>query len=208
MKSLAPLGGIYGLCWHHVAMRAGDVVSDAMERFRSDAARWVRPEEVADRDEVSPRVMAALLVRYPALRAMAWFRFATAAQALSIRGAPGWTQRRLLRLYGIELVPGAEIGGGFYIAHPVGCVLVAESIGANVTVIGQVTFGVRGDGRWPTIADDAWIGAGARVLGGITLGERARVGANAVVIEPVAPDDTVVGVPARSTKAPRQENRL
>jgi serine O-acetyltransferase len=92
---------------------------------------------------------------------------------------------------------GADIGGGLYIAHPVGCVLMAEGIGSNVTVISQVTFGTRNDGRWPTIGDDTFFGVGARVLGGVAIGRAAQVGANAVVLTDVAPRTTVVGIPAR-----------
>lgn len=127
---------------------------------------------------------------------MVWLRFAAAAQQAGIRGVGSWTQRRLLTRFGLEVSPSTSIGGGLYIAHPVGCVLHAASIGTNVTVIGSVTFGTRNDETWPTIGDGAFLGVGARVLGGITIGAHARVGANAVVLTDVAPATTVVGVPA------------
>jgi serine O-acetyltransferase len=171
---------------------------EAIADFRKDAARWVRPQEIAAAHEVTPAVVLRLLVRHIPLRAMAWFRLASLLQLLGAPLVAGWTQRRLLRLYGLELMPGGKIGGGFYIAHPVGCVLVADRIGSNVTVIGQVTFGTRTDSRWPSIGDGVFVGAGARVLGGITIGDRAQIGANAVVVHDVPPDTTVVGVPARS----------
>jgi serine O-acetyltransferase len=175
---------------------------DAFDRFLDDAARWVRPQEVAGRDELHARTVVALLVRHPPLRAMAWYRIATLALELNVRVAPSWIQRRMLRLYGLEMVPGCIVGGGLYIAHPVGCVLVSEGIGRNVTVIGQVTFGTRNDNRWPRLGDDVFVGAGARVLGGIDVGAGARVGANAVVTRSVAPGETVVGVPARAVSQP------
>jgi serine O-acetyltransferase len=178
-------------------MQRTSPTAETLTRFRDDAARWVRPQEIAPIDQVTPMVMASLLLRHPPLRAMAWFRIATLAKYLGVRGVPSWVQRRLLRLYGLELVPGSDIGGGFYIAHPVGCVLVAESIGRNVTVIGQVTFGTRTDNRWPRIGDRVFVGAGARILGGIDIGEGASVGSNAVVMESVTPGTTVVGIPAR-----------
>ena len=128
---------------------------------------------------------------------MAWFRIGWSAWKLGVPLIPGWVQRRLLRLYGLELVPSNDIGGGFYIAHPVGSVLVAESIGTNVTVISQATFGTRTDNRWPAIGDEVFVGAGARVLGGVTVGRGALIGANAVVVADVAPATTVTGVPAR-----------
>jgi serine O-acetyltransferase len=170
---------------------------DAVDAFRQDAARWVRPEQIASPHEVTPTVLLRLLVRHIPLRAMAWYRLGSLFQRVGIPIVVGWTQRRLLRLYGLELMPGAKIGGGLYIAHPVGCVLVADRIGSNVTVIGQVTFGTRTDSQWPSIGDGVFVGAGARVLGGIAIGDRAQIGANAVVVHDVPPDTTVVGVPAR-----------
>lgn len=169
--------------------------------FRSDAARWVRPQEVADLAEVTPSAILKLLVRHPPLRAMAWFRFGAACRNAGVRGVAGYVQRRLLRVYGLELAPSTPCGGGLYVAHPVGCVLHAASMGANVTVVGSVTFGTRTDGRWPVIGDRAFIGVGARVLGGITVGDGAEIGANAVVIRDVAPGDTVVGIPARVVRS-------
>lgn len=175
--------------------------SEAFALFREDAARWVIPQEIAPLDEVTPAVIAKLLLRHPPLRAMAWFRLASLLGTLGVPFVVGWTQRRLLRLYGLELMLGGEVGGGFYIAHPVGCVLVAFKIGKNVTVIGQVTFGTRSAREWPTLGDNVFVGAGARLLGGIRVGDRAQIGANAVVLDDVPPDTTVVGVPARPIRA-------
>jgi serine O-acetyltransferase len=162
-----------------------------------DAARWVVPEKVADVAAISPGVMAKLLYRHPPLRAMAWFRFASWTKDVNIPGVAGWVQRRLLRQYGLELPPGAVVGGGLYIAHPVGCTLVAQRIGTNVTVIANVTFGYRKGPAWPVIGDNVEIGSGARILGAVRLGDGCLVGANAVVVDDVPPGATAVGVPAR-----------
>lgn len=113
----------------------------------------------------------------------------------------GYVQRRLLRVHGLELAPSTPVGGGLYIAHPVGCVLHAASIGDDVTVIGQVTLGTRGDGRWPVIGDGVFVGVGARILGGITVGSGAVIGANAVVIADVPAGATAVGIPASVRRA-------
>jgi serine O-acetyltransferase len=164
--------------------------------FRKDAARWIIPQSVGDPEAVTFRTAPGLLLRHPPLRAMAWFRFGSAMHQLGVRALPGWSQRRLLRLYGLEMSSSAEVGGGFYIAHPVGCVLEAEHIGDNVTVISQVTFGTRTDGRWPVIEDECFFGVGCRVLGGIRIGAGAQVGANAVVLSDVAKGQVVAGVPA------------
>jgi serine O-acetyltransferase len=142
-----------------------------------------------------------LLMHHLPLRAMAWLRFGAACRDAGVRGVPGYVQRRLARVYGLELSPSTPCEGGLYIAHPVGCVLHAAAIGANVTVVGSVTFGTRTDARWPVIGDGVFVGVGARVLGGITIGEGAEIGANAVVIHDVAPGDTVVGIPARVVRS-------
>jgi serine O-acetyltransferase len=166
------------------------------ERFRMDVARWIRPQEVADLAEVRPLGALKLLFRHPPLRAMAWCRFGEWASRRGIRGVAGYVQRRLLFRFGLEIKPGGDIGGGLYIAHPVGCTLFADHIGENVTVIADVTFGTRTDARWPIIEDEAFIGAGARILGGIRVGAQAQIGANAVVVRDVEAKSTVVGVPA------------
>jgi len=162
-----------------------------------DACRWIRPEEVAERSELTFWSLPKLLYRHLSLRAMAWFRLATLMQRRKIKLVPGILQRRLLKLYGLELVPGAKIGGGLYIAHPIGCVLVAESIGTNVSVMGSVTLGRRELLRWPTIRNNVFLGAGCRILGPVEIGANAKVGANSVVLIDVPPGGIAVGVPAR-----------
>lgn len=178
-------------------MQTSTAVREAWELFLLDSRRWVRPEQVAGPHEVTPQRVAVLLLRHPPLRAMGWFRLATLAQQLRIKGLPSYLQRRLLRLYGLELVPGAPIGGGLYIAHPAGCTLVVESIGTNVSVMGANTFGRLQEERWPSIGDRAFIGTGARILGPITVGPDAVIGANAVVLNDVPAGAVAVGVPAQ-----------
>ncbi|MEQ1955496.1 hypothetical protein [Mesorhizobium sp. CN2-181] len=177
------------------------LLAGALELFAMDACRWVRPEEVADRAEVNFCVAVKLLYRHPPLRAMFWFRLATLLQRKRVKVLPGVLQRRLLRLYGLELVPGAEIGGGLYIAHPVGCVLVVESMEKNVSIMGSVTFGRRKPLRWPVVREGAFFGAGCRVLGAVEIGPGATVGANAVVLSDVPAGAVAVGVPAKIISA-------
>lgn len=181
-SSEKPKGEAFGLHWH---------------RFEMDAARWIVPEKIGSTDELSPRRIMRMLWLYPSLRAMAWFRVASLARDLGVRVVPLLIQQRLLTRYGLEIGPGADIGGGLYIAHPVGCTLVAERIGENVTIIGATTFGYKVGRGWPTIGDRAYFGVGARVLGRIDIGDDAAVGANAVVVGDVADGVAVVGVPAR-----------
>jgi serine O-acetyltransferase len=168
--------------------------------FRQDAARWVRPQQVASLDEVTARRMFSLLLRHPPLRAMAWFRFGSWAKAVSVVGLPGWCQRRIARLYGLEISPGDDIGGGLYVPHPTGTTISIERLGRNVSVIAAATVGARTAAVWPRIGDRVFVGAGARVLGGIDVGDDASIGANAVVIDDVPAGATVVGIPARVSR--------
>lgn len=177
----------------------GSVLERGWRLIRLDAARWLVPQQIGSIDDVTVARLIKLLLNHPSLRAMAWLRFGWTLRELGVRGVPSLIQQRLLTKFGLEISVGAKFGGGLYIAHPVGCVLVAERLGENVTVISQVTFGTRNDARWPVIEDEAFFGVGCRVLGGVRVGRGALVGANAVVVADVADGDTVVGIPARST---------
>lgn len=111
-------------------------------------------------------------------------------------------------LTGVDIHPGAQLGEGLFIDHATG-VVVGETavVGTDVTLYQGVTLGGtsldRGK-RHPTIGDRVTIGAGAKVLGPITIGSDSRIGANAVVVKPVPSNAVVVGVPgqviARSRK--------
>jgi serine O-acetyltransferase len=100
---------------------------------------------------------------------------------------------------GVEIHPGATIGNGFFIDHGMGVVIGETTIiGNNVTLYQGVTLGGTGKERGkrhPTIGDSVVVGAGAKVLGNITIGAGSRIGAGSVVIESVPEDCTVVGVP-------------
>ncbi|MFH0828174.1 MAG: serine O-acetyltransferase EpsC [Candidatus Omnitrophota bacterium] len=107
-------------------------------------------------------------------------------------------------LTGIEIHPGAVIGKDFFIDHGMGVVIGETSIiGNNVLLYQGVTLGGTGlekGKRHPTIGNNVVIGAGAKVLGNITIGDNSYIGSNAVVIKDVPPNSTVVGVPGRITK--------
>lgn len=114
-------------------------------------------------------------------------------------------------LTAIDIHPGAEIGKNFFIDHGFTVVGETAQIGDNVTIYQNVTLGGTnptngvGGKRHPTIGDNVIIGSGAQIIGPITLGERARVGANAVVVEDVPAGATMVGFKARSTLIPAEE---
>jgi serine acetyltransferase len=99
---------------------------------------------------------------------------------------------------GIEIVAGAEIGEGTFFQHGNGIVIgPGVRIGKRCALLQQVTFGTRDGVTYPTVGDDVIVNAGAKVLGNITIGNGAIIGANAVVLVDVAPGAIVAGVPAR-----------
>ncbi len=109
------------------------------------------------------------------------------------------------KITGIEIHPGATIGEGLFIDHGMGVVIGETAIiGNHVTLFHGVTLGGIGrsqtDKRHPTVEDGVIIGAGAKILGNITIGRGAKIGANAVVLDDIPPYQTAVGVPARVVK--------
>lgn len=98
-----------------------------------------------------------------------------------------------------EIAIAARVAGGLYIPHPYGIVVGAATIGPNVTILQNVTIGrrSRADTADPDIRAGVIIGAGAVVLGRITLGEGANVGANSVVLKDVPAGATAIGIPAK-----------
>ncbi|WP_010164464.1 MULTISPECIES: serine O-acetyltransferase EpsC [unclassified Sphingomonas] len=152
----------------------------------------------------SPRSRWEILT-YPGVWAMAYHRIANRlfrARLFFLARAVNHMSRFLTA---IDIHPGAKIGRNFFIDH--GFVVIGETaeIGDNVTIYQCVTLGgtnpdngVPGK-RHPTLLDGVIVGSGAQVLGPITVGEGARVGANAVVTRDVPQGATMVGIPARAT---------
>jgi serine O-acetyltransferase len=139
------------------------------------------------------------IVSYAGLRAVLLYRLAHAAYRARIRLLPLLLANLNLTLHGFDVPPAVPVGRRLYVPHPVGTVVMARGLGENVTLVSGVTIGMRDanqEPRFPLIGNGVYIGAGARVLGGITVGDRVQVGANAVVIRDVPSDSVAVGVPA------------
>ena len=104
-------------------------------------------------------------------------------------------------LTGIEIHPGAKIGRRFFIDHGMGVVIgETAEVGDDVMMYHQVTLGGTGKEcgkRHPTVKNGVTIAAGSKILGAITIGENAKIGANSVVLKNVPANATVVGIPAR-----------
>lgn len=114
-------------------------------------------------------------------------------------------------LTAIDIHPGARIGKNFFIDHGFTVIGETAEIGDNVTIYQCVTLGGtnptngKGGKRHPTLKDNVIIGSGAQIIGPIVVGERARVGANAVVTDDVPAGATMIGLKARSTLVPAEE---
>ncbi len=144
------------------------------------------------------------------LQPLAYFKGFQAVQAHRIahrvwmqgrRDLAYFIQMRVSELYGIDIHPGARIGRGIMIDHAHSIVIGETAVvGDNVSMLHSVTLGGTGkedDRRHPKIGDGVLIGAGAKVLGNITIGACSRIAAGSVVLADVPPKTTVAGVPAR-----------
>jgi serine O-acetyltransferase len=113
-------------------------------------------------------------------------------------------------LTGIDIHPGAKIGRNFFIDHGFTVIGETAEIGDNVTIYQCVTLGGtnptngKGGKRHPTLKDNVIVGSGAQILGPVIVGERARIGAGAVVTDDVPEGATMVGLKARSTLVPAE----
>ncbi len=173
-----------------------------IKAFREDAKRWLDESHYPSdgelsRKEIRNRDIVRLCWLHPGLGATAVFRAASWSRRHGIRGLPRLLEWLNVLAFGIEMSSRMTVGPGLYIAHPVGMVLVSDRIGANASFVASVTLGMRNSHEFPRLGDGVFVGAGARVLGGISVGDGCRVGANAVLIENAAAGSTLVGIPAR-----------
>jgi serine O-acetyltransferase len=155
---------------------------------------------VHDRDPAARGVGSLeVLALWPGVHALLGHRVAHALHAAGVPFVPRTVAAVSRLATGIEIHPAAEIGRGLLIDHGTG-VVVGETarIGAGVTLYQGVTLGGTGFAtgkRHPTLGDDVTVGSGAKLLGPITVGRGAKIGANSVVVHDVPPDSTVVGNP-------------
>jgi serine O-acetyltransferase len=164
---------------------------------------------VFDRDPAA-RNAFEVLTTYPGLHALLFHRFAHGLWKSGLR----WLARVISSLgrwlTGIEIHPGAVIGRRFFIDHGMGVVIgETAEIGDDCTLYHGVTLGgtswEKGK-RHPTLKNNVVVGAGAKVLGPIVIGEGVRIGSNSVVVKDVPDNSTVVGVPGRVVNPNRSED--
>jgi len=153
---------------------------------------------VKERDPAA-RNWLEIVLCYPGLWAVWWHRVAHVLWRWRLKLVARWISQFARALTGVEIHPAATIGPGLFIDHGMGVVIgETAELGAEVTLYQGVTLGgtsLKKGKRHPTLGDGVVVGAGAKVLGAITVGEYSRVGANAVVVRPVPRCAVVVGVP-------------
>jgi serine O-acetyltransferase len=157
--------------------------------------------ESAQAKDPAARNQLELILLYPTLHAVWNYRLAHALWRRGLRFPARFLMNLVRMATGVEIHPGARIGHRFFIDHGVGVVIgETTEIGDDVLLYQGVTLGgtsLSKGKRHPTLGNGVVVGAGAKVLGPIRLGEGARVGASSVVIKDVAPGEVVVGIPAR-----------
>lgn len=174
-----------------IARIAGELRRElAAAHDRDPAARGVGPVE--------------LLATWPGIQALLSHRVAHALHMAGVPLLPRSIAVISRALTGIEIHPAAQIGEGLFIDHGSGVVIgETAEIGNDVTLYQGVTLGGTGFAtgkRHPTIQDNVTIGSGAKLLGPITVGHGAKIGANSVVITDVPPNSTVVGNPGHPVR--------
>jgi len=155
------------------------------------------------RDPAAKSFLEVLLL-YPGFHALVWYRVAHFFYRIHLFFLARFLSQSARLFTGIEIHPGAKIGKRFFIDHGLGVVIGETAvIGDDVLLYQGVTLGGTGlekGKRHPTIGNNVVIGAGAKVLGNIIIGDNSYIGANAVVIKDVPVNSTVVGVPGRVTR--------
>jgi serine O-acetyltransferase len=174
-----------------LARVAGELRRDiAAAHDRDPAARGVGPGEI--------------LAAWPGIHALLAHRVAHALHDAGVPLLPRSIALAARTLTGIEIHPAARIGAGLFIDHGSGVVIgETAEIGDDVTLYQGVTLGGTGFAtgkRHPTVQDNVTIGSGAKLLGPITVGHGAKIGANSVVITDVPPNSTVVGNPGHPVR--------
>ncbi|MFG1352753.1 serine O-acetyltransferase [Xanthobacter autotrophicus] len=166
---------------------------------------------VKSRDPAARNTLEIVLT-YPGVHAVIWHRLASRLWRRGIKFPArflSWLGRFLTN---VDIHPGATIGRRFFIDHGA-CVVIGETaeVGNDVTLYHGVTLGGTSwtsGKRHPTLRDGVLVGAGAKILGPITVGAGCRIGANSVVIEDVPPAMTVVGIPGRVVKPMADRRRV
>ncbi|MCQ2505183.1 MAG: serine O-acetyltransferase [Saccharofermentans sp.] len=161
-------------------------------------------KQIAKRDPAA-RTVVGVIFLYSGFHAIVYHRVAHFFYKHKLLSIARWISQIGRRCTGVEIHPGAKIGKGLFIDHGMGVVIgETAQIGDNCTIYHGVTLGGRGHAkgtrRHPIIGDNVLVGAGAKLLGPVVVGNDVSIGANAVVLHDIPDYSTVVGVPGKIVK--------
>ncbi|NNN01012.1 MAG: serine O-acetyltransferase [Acidimicrobiaceae bacterium] len=155
---------------------------------------------ILERDPAARGVLDVVLT-YPGLHALWGYRFSHVLWRSRMFLLARLVSSGVRVMTGVDIHPGAKIGQGLFIDHAIGVVIgETAQIGDDVTMYHAVTLGgltLNKGKRHPTVGDRVMIGAGAKILGPVVIGDDSRIGANAVVVHDVPSGSVIVGVPGR-----------
>jgi len=199
---------------YHLASRLADATVGELamrdliqEAFNADTEIGVRCRldlrAVVERDPAS-RGYYVVLLYFKGFQALQSYRVAHYYWTQGREALALFLQSRIAQVFAVDIHPAARIGAGILIDHATGVVIGETAVvGDNVSMLHEVTLGGTGKetgDRHPKVRNGVLIGAGAKILGNIEIGEGARIGAGSVVLHPVLPHSTVAGVPAHLVK--------
>lgn len=145
--------------------------------------------------------LVEVLTSYPGIKAVLLHRVAHFLHEIGLPFVPRFLSDISRQITGIDIHPGAEIGSDFFIDHGSGTVIgETTEIGNNCTIYQNVTLGgvsLEQKKRHPTLGDNVVVGAGAKILGPVIIGDNVKIGANSVVTKDIPDNSVVVGVPGR-----------
>ncbi len=181
-----------------------DKVAKVVEELNNILVNFPTDISAAFNKDPAASSIVEVLTAYPGIQAVLLYRIAHFLWVLDIPFIPRYLSYIAYQITGIDIHPGAKIGSGFFIDHGSGVVIGETSeIGDNVTIYQGVTLGgvsLEKGKRHPTIGSNVVIGAGAKILGPVLIGDNVKIGANSVVISDVPSNSVVVGVPGRVVK--------
>ncbi len=173
-------------------------------------------DSIKSRDPAAKSILSIILT-YPGVKAVFFHKIANFFYVAGFDLIARIISQATRFFTGIEIHPGAKIGKNLFIDHGMGVVIGETSeIGDNVTIYHAVTLGgispsinsneQRNEKRHPTIGDDVVIGSGAQIIGPVKIGNTSRIAANAVVVNDVPENSTMVGIPAKAVKVGNKGN--
>ena len=173
-------------------------------------------DSIKSRDPAAKSI-SSIILTYPGVKAVFFHKIAHFFHVAGFDLIARIISQTTRFFTGIEIHPGAKIGKNLFIDHGMGVVIGETSdIGNNVTIYHAVTLGgispsinsneQRNEKRHPTIGDDVVIGSGAQIIGPVKIGNTSRIAANAVVVNDVPENSTMVGIPAKAVKVGNKGN--